>query len=592
MWATTLVALLLGCVPQLTVADSTGHPCRRQCVAGERMTCRYKFVLEWYRTLSKACYDCPFNVTDCYRQECIAGDGKVRLVMAVNRQVPGPAIEVCEGDRVEVNVTNMLEDGLATSVHWHGQHVYREAYFDGVGQVTQCHIMHQETFVYQFHAGPAGTHWYHAHTGLQMADGCFGPLIVRQPPLYDVNDNLYHHDLSEHVLMVYNWHPVLALEYHIHSMHIFDSTLPQTVMVNGRARNYNVSNAYGLVETNLTHAQTPLEVVRVRKGEKYRLRFISAAPACPLQVSVDSHQLMVVSVDGMSVLPRVLDAFIIHPGTRYDFVLSADQEVANYWMRVIGLGDCNRARANGMAIVRYGGSTSEDPPGDPSQQRDGVLLGPILFDGQVPKFGFNRTTILADDLQFVLESNYTDEKVDVKYIIGMDYNNNDNTKYNNKDLYPVQTLKPSMFHSTPVMDNITFITPPVPLLSEREDIDEDWFCNRTSLTNPEACRTQDLCMCVHVVRVPLNKVVELIVFHEGRFFAELGHNVHLHGHNFRLLGMEKLGPSLNRTYLEMLDRRGQLKRRFVRPSVRDTVNIPDGGYAILRFYANNPGQYA
>ena len=55
--------------------------------------------------------------------------------------------QVCLGDRVEVSVTNQLEDGLATSIHWHGQHVKGEPYYDGVGQVTQCHIQHQETFL-------------------------------------------------------------------------------------------------------------------------------------------------------------------------------------------------------------------------------------------------------------------------------------------------------------------------------------------------------------------------------------------------------------------------------------------------------------
>lgn len=55
--------------------------------------------------------------------------------------------QVCEGDEVIVSVQNMLEDGLATTIHWHGQHMLGTPYMDGVGQVTQCHIQHQETFV-------------------------------------------------------------------------------------------------------------------------------------------------------------------------------------------------------------------------------------------------------------------------------------------------------------------------------------------------------------------------------------------------------------------------------------------------------------
>ena len=46
-------------------------------------------------------------------------------------------------------------------------------------------------------------------------------------------------------------------------------------------------------------------------------------------------------------------------------------------------------------------------------------------------------------------------------------------------------------------------------------------------------------MMIHVF---LSQVVELIVFHEGRFFAERGHDVHLHGHSFRLIGVGKVCP--------------------------------------------------
>lgn len=71
------------------------HPCSRTCtVGGQPMVCRYKFTIEWYHTLSKACYSCPYNQTDCFRPHCIPGDGKKRSIVVVNRQMPGPAIEV------------------------------------------------------------------------------------------------------------------------------------------------------------------------------------------------------------------------------------------------------------------------------------------------------------------------------------------------------------------------------------------------------------------------------------------------------------------------------------------------------------------
>lgn len=75
--------------------DWTKHPCRRNCVdEAPPMQCHYIFRLEAYHTMSKACYDCPFNVTDCFRKHCIPADGIERSILVVNRQMPGPAIEV------------------------------------------------------------------------------------------------------------------------------------------------------------------------------------------------------------------------------------------------------------------------------------------------------------------------------------------------------------------------------------------------------------------------------------------------------------------------------------------------------------------
>lgn len=71
------------------------HPCHRECVEGdEPMICHYHFNLEWYQTMSKACYDCPYNISDCSRIDCIPADGISRPLNVVNRKMPGPAIEV------------------------------------------------------------------------------------------------------------------------------------------------------------------------------------------------------------------------------------------------------------------------------------------------------------------------------------------------------------------------------------------------------------------------------------------------------------------------------------------------------------------
>ena len=67
-----------------TVAEK--HPCDRVCVAGAApMECSYTFNVELYNTLSKACYDCPLNITDCDREHCISADGTEKGLITVNR---------------------------------------------------------------------------------------------------------------------------------------------------------------------------------------------------------------------------------------------------------------------------------------------------------------------------------------------------------------------------------------------------------------------------------------------------------------------------------------------------------------------------
>jgi manganese oxidase len=96
---------------------------------------------------------------------------KARL-WGYNGQSPGPTIEVVEGDRVRIFVTNKLPEH--TSIHWHGQRLPNG--MDGVGGLTQPQIPPGKTFVYEFVAQRAGTFMYHPHADemVQMAMGMMG----------------------------------------------------------------------------------------------------------------------------------------------------------------------------------------------------------------------------------------------------------------------------------------------------------------------------------------------------------------------------------------------------------------------------------
>jgi manganese oxidase len=109
-----------------------------------------------------------------------------------NGQSPGPTIEVVEGDKVRIFVTNRLPE--ATTIHWHGQRLPNG--MDGVTGVNQPPIPAGKTFAYEFEARRPGTFMYHPHADemTQMAMGMMGFWVTH--PRLDKNG---HHPHIENV---------------------------------------------------------------------------------------------------------------------------------------------------------------------------------------------------------------------------------------------------------------------------------------------------------------------------------------------------------------------------------------------------------
>ncbi len=93
---------------------------------------------------------------------CEMAQGKV-----FNRSYPGPWIQACWGDEVEITVKNHLKCN-GTTVHWHGIRQLGSVEMDGVNGVTQCPIAPGHSFTYTFKALQYGSSWYHSHYSLQV----------------------------------------------------------------------------------------------------------------------------------------------------------------------------------------------------------------------------------------------------------------------------------------------------------------------------------------------------------------------------------------------------------------------------------------
>lgn len=98
---------------------------------------------------------------------------------AYNDQVPGPFIEVFEGDTVSITLKNELPQ--ATTIHWHGLHVPPDQ--DGNPQ-DEVPAGSSKTYTFKIPLGTAGTYWYHPHGHLtvpeQVFRGLAGAFIVKE----------------------------------------------------------------------------------------------------------------------------------------------------------------------------------------------------------------------------------------------------------------------------------------------------------------------------------------------------------------------------------------------------------------------------
>ena len=99
-------------------------------------------------------------------------------VWAYNGSIPGPIIRGKEGQTIEIEFINKLDE--PSSIHWHGLII--DNAMDGVPGVTQDPVKAGERFNYRLKLRNAGTYWYHPHLNgsEQLGRGLKGALIVEE----------------------------------------------------------------------------------------------------------------------------------------------------------------------------------------------------------------------------------------------------------------------------------------------------------------------------------------------------------------------------------------------------------------------------
>jgi FtsP/CotA-like multicopper oxidase with cupredoxin domain len=128
-----------------------------------------------------------------------------------NGMVPGPVIEIDEGDRVRIVVDNHLPE--PTSMHWHGLEIPVD--MDGAPGISQDPIPPGGRFVYEFDIHQSGTFFYHSHMPMQEMMGMIGFFVIHpRKPEHPVVDRDFGLILQEWDLRPNNTVPnTLAMEF-------------------------------------------------------------------------------------------------------------------------------------------------------------------------------------------------------------------------------------------------------------------------------------------------------------------------------------------------------------------------------------------
>ncbi|XP_031841015.1 uncharacterized protein LOC116430683 [Nomia melanderi] len=557
---------------------STPEECKRECVLGEEpKICYYKFFIEFYTVLGPAC-----DKKEQWK-ECIWADGVEKTMTSINRQFPGPAIEVCQNDQIVVDITNAAS-GTEVTMHWHGLFQNGYQYYDGVPYVTQCPIPSSSTFRYDFNAGNAGTHFYHSHVMMYMMDGQEGPLIIRDPD--DPHADLY--DVDDTVIFLSDWMHHLSLERFPGFYRKDLGQAAQNILINGRGN-------WTDPETKKT-TNAKLTVFPVKPKLRYRIRIINSfSTVCPSELIIHEHRSTLIAQDGANVKPKVVDSLVLSTGERADVIIETNQKVDSYWIQVRGLNECADKKVQQFAILQYEGAPAT--PSTPQPSYDYVVSGVVYnsLDASKCNTKDTKTVVCANQLESVKEVDPDLLKVvpDVRHVMNFWFFNY--TQYGNRLLFNSGPTYRAFFDVNDrsqlisTFNNITYETPASPLLTDSRSYET--ICRQNA---PNTC-TQP-CTCTQVLRVNRGAVAEILIY-DSNPLDGLDHPFHLHGYEFSVLSIQSIVTgTTNITAMDVNTILSEHTKRLQRgeyknPPGKDTVKIPRGGYAIIRFRANNPGYW-
>ncbi len=277
-----------------------------------------------------------FDLTIAETQIEIAG--KRGTATTINGTVPGPLLELREGQEAILRVRNQLDED--TSVHWHGLLVPPE--MDGVPGLSFAGIRPRQVFEYRFPLRQYGTYWYHSHSGLQEQLGLYGPLVIRPP------DGKYPFDYDrEHFVVLSDWtfeNPARVLAklkkqpdyYNFQKRTVVDlwrDVRDQGLLATARDRwmwssmRMNPTDIADITSATYTYLMNGLDPAAnwtglFKAGERVLLHFINAAAGTFFDVRIPGLPMEVVETNGQPIQPVETDEFRIAIAETYSVLVT------------------------------------------------------------------------------------------------------------------------------------------------------------------------------------------------------------------------------------------------------------------------------
>ncbi|GAB4833917.1 hypothetical protein Ancab_032164 [Ancistrocladus abbreviatus] len=481
-----------------------------------------------------------------------------RVVTAVNGNTPGPLLYVHEGDHLIIHVIN--NSPYNVTIHWHGIFQLLSGWADGAGYATQCPLQTGQSYTYKFNiTNQEGTLWWHAHVKWLRAT-VYGGLII-----YPRQDQSYPFRKPDKEFPI-----ILGEWWNDNVIDVDDQALAK-----GGAP--NISNAYlinGQPGDFYPCSSNGTYKVQFTEGQTYLLRIINAALNSQLFFKIANHNMTVVSIDAVYTEPYPTDVILVAPGQTTDVLVKADQPVGSYYMAARPYDSTSGVTFDNTTttgIVIYHGSKSSTPK---------MPTMPDFNDTTTAhKFNSNLASLVHTRTWRPVPTE-VDEHMFMTIGLGLvSCGRNANCAgplgqrlaasiSNFSFEFPTNmSMLQAHFYNISRIYNATF--PDQPL----ETFD---------YTNSSLSLDQSLVMTTKsttVKELRFNSTVE-IVFQDTSLVGFDNHPIHLHGLNFHVLA-QGFG-----NYNALVDRK---KFNFRNPQTRNTIGVPVGGWAVIRFMANNPG---